>query len=662
MEVVLPDGSRRILSDGATAYDLAQDISPSLAKAALLAGVEGTVCDLATPLRAGERVAILTRKDDAILPHLRHSCAHILAEAVQNLFADVQITFGPATENGFYYDFHRKTPFVQDDLEKIEAEMHRIVQADAAFERSVWSRDQMLAWCAEHGETFKAEHVGNIPVDKDLSVYHQGTWMDMCRGPHVPSTGAVGKGFKLLKLAGAYWRGDANNPQLQRIYGTCWRDPKELKAYLHMLEEAEKRDHRRLGREMGLFHLQEAAAGSVFWHPRGWTLYRVLQDYMRARQFEGGYQEVKTPQLLDRMFWEKSGHWDKYRDDMFVFPEGASNKDSGVGKAHALKPMNCPCHVMIFRQGIKSYRDLPLRLAEFGSCHRNEASGALHGLMRVRAFTQDDAHIFCTPEQIADETVRFCALLHQVYRDFGFTDIQVLFSARPKVRVGSDEIWDQAEVALSVAGKAAGLEFQHNPGDGAFYGPKLDFVLRDAIGREWQCGTFQCDFVLPERLGASYVGSDGAEHHPVMLHRTIIGSFERFCGVLIEHHAGKLPMWLAPVQAMVCTISKGADRYAEEVVARFAKVGLRIESDLRNQKIGYKVREHSLQKIPALIVVGAKEAAEHTVVIRRLGSNVQKVHGLDTALNILCAEATPPHLRSKNADSGALMTQNGNSN
>ena len=647
MEIQLPDGSSRTLSDGASAYDLAKDISPSLAKAALLADIDGEICDLRTPLRDGAQVAILTRKDATVLPHLRHSCAHILAEAVQRLFDDVQITFGPATETGFYYDFYRETPFVQDDLAGIEAEMHRIVAEDAPFQRSVWSRDQMLEWCREHGETFKAEHVGNIPADEDLSVYHQGNWMDMCRGPHVPSTGAVGKGFKLMKLAGAYWRGDANNPQLQRIYGTCWRDSKELEAHLHMLEEAEKRDHRRLGREMNLFHLQEEAAGSVFWHPRGWTLYRVMQDYMRARQIEGGYQEVKTPQLLDRVFWEKSGHWDKYREDMFVLPEGASNEDSGVGKAHALKPMNCPCHVMIFRQGIKSYRDLPLRMAEFGSCHRNEASGALHGLMRVRAFTQDDAHIFCTPEQIAEETARFCDLLQQIYQDFGFSDIQVLFSDRPKVRAGSDAVWDQAEAALSAAGKAAGLDFQHNPGDGAFYGPKLDFVLRDALGREWQCGTLQCDFVLPERLGASYIGADGAEHRPVMLHRAIIGSFERFCGVLIEHYAGKLPMWLAPVQAMVCTISEGADEYANTILKHFTQAGLRTESDLRNQKIGYKIREHSLQKIPALVVVGAKEAESHSVAIRRLGSTQQQILPLEQAIAALCAEATPPHLRNR---------------
>ena len=645
MEINLPDGSSRIMPDDASAYDLAQSISPSLAKAALLAEVDGIVCDLRTPLQDGAQVAILTRKDDAILPHLRHSCAHILAEAVQRLFDHVQITFGPATETGFYYDFYRDKPFVEDDLAAIEAEMHRIVAENAPFQRSVWSRDTMLEWCAKNGETFKAEHVNNIPADEDLSVYHQGAWMDMCRGPHLPSTGAVGKGFKLMKLAGAYWRGDANNPQLQRIYGTCWRDTKELSAHLHMLEEAEKRDHRRLGREMNLFHLQEEAAGSVFWHPRGWTLYRVMQDYMRAKQIEGGYQEVKTPQLLDRVFWEKSGHWDKYRDDMFVLPEGASNEDTGAGKAHALKPMNCPCHVMIFRQGIKSYRDLPLRMAEFGSCHRNEASGALHGLMRVRAFTQDDAHIFCTPEQIGEETARFCALLQQIYQDFGFSDIKVLFSDRPEVRAGSDAVWDQAEAALSDAGKAAGLDFKHNPGDGAFYGPKLDFVLRDALGREWQCGTLQCDFVLPERLGASYIGADGAEHRPVMLHRAIIGSFERFCGVLIEHYAGKLPMWLAPVQAMVCTISEGADDYAAMVLKQFHKAGLRTESDLRNQKIGYKIREHSLQKIPALVVVGAKEAEAGSVAIRRLGSTQQQILALEDAIAVLASEAKPPHLR-----------------
>lgn len=645
IRVELPDGNQRELEAGATARDLAKSLGSSLAKAALLAEIDGEVRDLSTPLHDGAKVALLTRKDEAVLPHLRHSCAHILAEAVQNLFEGVQITFGPPTEQGFYYDFYREEPFIESDLEKIEQEMRRIVKTNASFQRSVWSREKMLEWCQEKGESFKAEHLGNIATGEEISVYHQGEWMDMCRGPHVPNTGAVGQGFKLMKLAGAYWRGDANNPQLQRIYGTCWRDKAELEEYLTRLAEAEARDHRRLGREMHLFHLQEEAAGSVFWHPKGWTMYRLIQEYMRARQTEGGYQEVKTPQLLDRIFWEKSGHWDKYRDDMFVLPEGASNEDTGEGKAHALKPMNCPCHVMIFRQGIKSYRDLPLRMAEFGSCHRNEASGALHGLMRVRAFTQDDAHIFCEPGQLAAETERFCKLLYRVYHDFGFRDIRVLFSDRPKIRAGSDEIWDKAEHALRTAGEAAGLEFQYNPGDGAFYGPKLDFVLRDAIGREWQCGTFQADFVLPERLGASYVGADGQEHLPVMLHRAIIGSFERFSGVLIEHYAGKLPLWLAPVQAVVCTISEASDEYAKQVTKTLIKAGLRVENDMRNQKIGYKVREHSLQKVPAIIVVGAQEAEDQSVVIRRLGSNNQQKILLQQATSLLVEEAIPPHQR-----------------
>ena len=646
VQVTLPDGSKRALAAGATAADLARDISPSLAKAALLADINGVVSDLSTPLEFGANVAILTRKDDAVLRHIRHSCAHILAEAVQNLFPNVQITFGPPTDDGFYYDFYREKPFVADDLPLIEAEMHRLVALDKPFRREVWSRDQMHDWCVRRGETFKAEHINNIPAEEPLSVYYQGEWMDMCRGPHVPSTGAVGEGFALTKLAGAYWRGDANNPQLQRIYGTCWRDKKELKAYQTMLAEAERRDHRRLGKEMGLFHMQEEAAGSVFWHPNGWTMYSLMQDYMRARQRQAGYVEVKTPQLLDRIFWEKSGHWDKYRDDMFVLPEGASNESDGVGKAHALKPMNCPCHVMIFRQGIKSYRDLPLRMAEFGSCHRNEASGALHGLMRVRAFTQDDAHIFCTPEDIALETAEFCRLLRVIYRDFGFEDITVLFSDRPAMRAGSEAVWDQAEAALRQAAEQAGVDFQHNPGDGAFYGPKLDFVLRDAIGRAWQCGTLQCDFVLPERLDASYIGADGAEHRPVMLHRAIIGSFERFCGVLIEHYAGKMPLWLAPIQIKICSISEGANNYAQQVEQQLLEQGLRAETDLRNEKIGYKVREHSVKKIPIIAVVGAKEAEQNTVVLRYLGTQEQQEMLLDKAVTQLVQQSVPPHVSS----------------
>ncbi|MBL8660865.1 MAG: threonine--tRNA ligase, partial [Rhodospirillales bacterium] len=536
--------------------------------------------------------------------------------------------------NGFYYDFARAEAFTPEDLERIEARMREIVDRNEAIVREVWDRDAAVAHFESIGEHYKAELIAAIPADEPVSIYRQGAWLDLCRGPHLPSTGRLGKAFKLTKLAGAYWRGDSRNEMLQRIYGTAWASDEQLAAYLHMLEEAERRDHRRLGREMGLYHFQEEAAGAVFWHPDGWTLYRTLQGYMRARLEQAGYVEVNTPQLVDRSLWERSGHWEKFREHMFTV--------EAEDKVLALKPMNCPGHVQIFRQGIKSYRDLPLRMAEFGSCQRNEPSGALHGLMRVRAFVQDDAHIFCTEDQITEETRTFCDLLRQVYADLGFSEITVKFSDRPAKRAGSDATWDKAEGALQAATAAAGLETVLNPGEGAFYGPKLEFVLRDAIGREWQLGTLQVDFVLPERLEASYVGEDGDKHRPVMLHRAILGSFERFVGILIEHHAGRLPLWLAPIQAVVATITNDADAYARDVGAALAAAGLRCRIDTRNEKIGYKVREHSLAKVPLLIVVGAREQAERTVAIRRLGGKSQEILALEPAVARLAEEAASP--------------------
>ena len=654
--ITLPDGSTRQFDGAVTGAELAADIGPGLAKAALAIRVDGEIKDLAHAIAADAQVSIITSKDDAALELFRHDAAHVLAQAVQELWPGTQITFGPATEDGFYYDFHRNAPFTPENFEQIEAKMAEIVDRDETITRHVWERAKAVAHFEAAGETFKAEWVGELPEGEDISVYTQGEWLDLCIGPHLPSTGKLPKAFKLMKVAGAYWRGDPKNPQLQRIYGTAWRDQKELKAYLHRLEEAEKRDHRRLGREMRLFHIQQEAVGSVFWHPHGWTLYRTAERYMRARLEGAGYVEVKTPQLIDRELWERSGHWEKFREHMFVaeVDESASGDTTdhhvehhdGTGgdskKMLALKPMNCPGHVQIFRQGIKSYRDLPLRMAEFGSCHRYEPSGALHGLMRLRAFTQDDAHIFCTEDQINSEAKDFCDLLIQVYKDFGFEDVLIKFADRPPVRVGDDATWDRAEAALQEAIDATGLPFEMNPGEGAFYGPKLEYVLRDAIGRKWQCGTLQVDFVLPERLDAKYVGEDGQTHRPVMLHRAILGSFERFLGVLIEHYAGRLPMWLSPVQAMVATIVSDADAWASEVEQAIAAAGIRVEADLRNEKINYKVREHSIAKIPALLVVGKKEAADGTVTIRRLGQKEQENLPLEAAVAALQQDAMPP--------------------
>ena len=632
--ITLPDGSVRQYDGSVTALQVASDIGPGLAKAALLARVNGAQWDLTRPIKADADLALITAKDEEAYELLRHDCAHVLAQAVQELFPDTQVTIGPSIENGFYYDFAREEPFSTDDFEKIEKRMAEIVDRDLPLVREVWDREEAAKYFEGKGEAYKAEIVRALPAGEEVTLYRQGDWVDLCRGPHLPSTGKLGKNFKLMKLAGAYWRGNSDNEMLQRIYGTCWPTKKELDAYLHMLEEAEKRDHRKLGREMDLFHQQEEAQGSVFWHPKGWTLWRTLETYMRRRLEAGGYDEVKTPQLVDRTLWEHSGHWEKFREAMFI----SETED----KVYALKPMNCPCHVQIFRQGLKSYRDLPLRMAEFGSCHRNEPSGALHGIMRVRAFTQDDAHIFCTEDQITEETKRFCDLLIAIYKDLGFEDVRVKFSDRPEVRAGSDEIWDKAENALREAVDASGLPYTLNPGEGAFYGPKLEFVLRDAIGRDWQCGTHQVDFVLPERLDATYVGEDGDRHRPVMLHRAILGSFERFIGILIEQYAGRFPLWLAPVQGVVATITSEADDYAREVTATLRAAGLRIETDIRNEKINYKVREHSLAKVPVMLVVGKNEAEQGTVSIRRLGDKRQQVLALEDALAILKAEAVMP--------------------
>jgi len=632
-DITLPDGSTRSFDGPVSGLEVAADIGPGLAKAALVVTVDGELWDLSRPIEKDSAVSIVTAKDDAGLEVLRHDTAHLMAEAVKELYPDTQVTIGPAIEDGFYYDFARAQPFTPDDLGVIEARMQEIIKRDEKIEREVWQRDEAIKFFEQAGEKYKAEIIARIPEDQDVTLYRQGDFIDLCRGPHLPATGRIGA-FKLTKIAGAYWRGDSNNEMLQRIYGTAWATEKQLKAYLFRIEEAEKRDHRRLGREMDLFHLQQEAIGMVFWHANGWQLYRTLQNYMRTRLDDAGYVEVKTPELVDRTLWEASGHWEKFREHMFT--------TQAEDRILALKPMNCPGHVQIFRQGIKSYRDLPLRMAEFGACHRNEPSGALHGLMRVRGFVQDDAHIFCSEDQITPETKNFCDLLMSIYKDFGFEEVRVNFADRPPVRAGADEVWDRAEGALMEAVKSAGLEVHLNPGEGAFYGPKLEFVLRDAIGRDWQCGTLQVDFVLPERLDASYVGEDGERHRPVMLHRAILGSIERFLGILIEHHAGRFPLWLAPRQVVVATITEDSDGYANEVVARLRAAGLRAETDLRNEKIGYKVREHSVAKLPVILAVGGREADGQTVAMRRLGSKKQEVLALDEALDRLQKESAGP--------------------
>ena len=637
--IQLPDGSTKQYDAAVTPAIVASDIGPGLAKAAMAARVDGQDWDLARAIETDCAMELITAKDSAAaLELVRHDCAHIMAEAVLELYPGTQVTIGPAIENGFYYDFHREQPFSTEDLDAIEQRMHEIVDRDEPIIRGVWTRDEAVAFYKEKNEPFKVELVEAIPADETVSYYTQGQFIDLCRGPHLVSTGRAGHAFKLMKVAGAYWRGDSNRPMLQRIYGTAWLNEKDLKNYLNMLEEAEKRDHRKLGRQLDFFHLQEEAAGSVFWHPRGWTLYREIEEYMRRRLDAAQYHEVKTPQLVDRSLWEASGHWDKFGDNMFT---AETNEDRTL----ALKPMNCPGHVQIYRQGVKSYRDLPLRMAEFGSCHRNEPSGALHGIMRVRAFTQDDAHIFCTEDQINSESVAFCHLLQDIYADFGFTDIRVKFSDRPDVRAGDDATWDRAEKALAAATEAAGLETTLNSGEGAFYGPKLEFVLRDAIGRDWQCGTLQVDFVLPQRLDAEYVAEDGNRHRPVMLHRAILGSLERWIGILIEQYSGRMPVWLSPVQLVVASITDSSNAYAEEVCAAAQAAGLRAESDIRNEKIGYKIREHSTAKIPFILAVGGREAEARSVAVRRLGSDGQEILGLDAAMEMLKEAAMPPDIR-----------------
>ena len=635
--VTLPDGSTRSYDAPVTPAQVAADIGPGLAKAAMLAVVDGDEWDIGRVIETDAALSLVTSKDDAILATIRHDAAHVMAEAVLELYPETQVTIGPSIENGFYYDFYRETAFGEDDLAAIEKRMHDIVDRDEPIIRNVWSRDEAVAFYRERNEPFKIELVEAIPAGETVTFYQQGDFIDLCRGPHLASTGRMGHAFKLMSLAGAYWRGDSSRPMLQRIYGTAWRTEKELNAYLHMLEEAEKRDHRKLGKQLNFFHLQEEAVGSVFWHPKGWTMYREIEAYVRRRLESGGYDEVKTPQLVDRALWEASGHWDKFRENMFT-------ADAEDDRTLALKPMNCPCHVQIFRHGIKSYRDLPLRMAEFGSCHRNEPSGALHGIMRVRAFTQDDAHIFCTEDQITAESVKFCALLQSIYADFGFEEVRVKFSDRPEVRAGEDDVWDRAESALTDATKAARLETTLNPGEGAFYGPKLEFVLRDAIGRDWQCGTLQVDFVLPERLDAEYVAEDGSRRRPVMLHRAILGSMERWIGIIIEQFAGRMPPWLAPVQVVVASITDSANDYAQKVADAAAARGLRVETDLRNEKISYKVREHSVSKVPFILAVGGREEEAGTVALRRLGSNDQQVIDMAEALDQLRGESLPPDM------------------
>jgi len=636
--ITLPDGSVRTFDGTVTGTTIAASIGPGLAKAALAMEVNGKLVDLATEIADDAAVKFVTKKDDASLEMIRHDAAHVLAEAVQSLWPETQVTIGPSIKDGFYYDFSREKPFTPDDFEAIEAKMREIVAANAPFTREVWDRDEAIRFFEEKGENFKAELIRDLPEDEQISIYRQGEWLDLCRGPHLRGTADVGTAFKLMRVAGAYWRGDHRNPMLTRIYGTAWRDKKELDAHLTRLEEAEKRDHRRIGREMDLFHIQEEAVGQIFWHHKGWRLYTVLQDYMRRAQERNNYEEVRTPQLVDRALWEASGHWDKYRENMFI----AQVEDED--KTLALKPMNCPCHVQIFRHGLRSYRELPLRMAEFGACHRYEPSGSLHGIMRVRGFTQDDAHIFCTDDQIADETAKFVKMLAEVYTDLGFESFRVKFSDRPETRAGSDEVWDRAEGSLKKACEIAGVEYEYNPGEGAFYGPKLEFVLTDAIGRDWQCGTLQVDYVLPERLDASYIGEDSQRHRPVMLHRAILGSFERFIGILIEQYAGKFPLWLAPTQVVVASIVSDAADYATEVAAKLKAAGLQVETDVRNDKINAKIREHSLARVPVILVVGRREAEERKVAMRRLGGAQQEILGLDEAVKTLSAEATPPDI------------------
>lgn len=631
----LPDGASMEFEQPASAFEIAGRISKKLAKQALAAKANGNLIDIYLPIDDGATVEIITRETDEALELIRHDAAHVMAEAVQELFPDTQVTIGPTITNGFYYDFHRDTPFTPDDLKTIEKRMQDIVRRNEEIRREVWDRDEAVAFFLEKGEEFKAEIIRELPADQEVSLYRQGEFIDLCRGPHLPSTSKLGDGFKLMKVAGAYWRGDANKAQLQRIYGTAWRDKKELNAHLKQIEEAEKRDHRKLAKEMGLFHIQQEAVGSMFWHPKGWRMRQNLENYIRGKMEKGGYQEVSTPQMMDRILWEQSGHWDKYGEDMFT----VCTHDH---REMAVKPMNCPGHVQIFKQGITSYRDLPIRLGEFTTLFRNEAHGALHGLMRARSFSQDDAHIFCTEEQVNEETAGFIKMLREVYADFGFDSFRIKFSDRPDNRAGSDETWDKAEGALRSAVESLGLECELNPGEGAFYGPKLEFVLRDAIGRDWQCGTLQVDFVLPDRLDAEYVAEDGSRQRPVMLHRAVLGSLERFLGILIESTAGHLPLWLAPRPVAVCTITNSADEYATAVQQKLVAAGVPAELDIRNEKIGFKVREHSRAKTPRIWVIGEQEAQQNQVAIRTLGSQATETMDLDEAVAALAAATRLP--------------------
>jgi len=640
--LTFPDGNQREYARGITAADVAADISSSLRKKAISATVNGAHWDLQWPIESDSSIALNTMKDEEpALELVRHDLAHIMARAVQEIWPDVKVTIGPVIKDGWYYDFDRKDPFTPEDLGMIEKKMKEIINARDAVRTEVWDRTRAIKHYEDNNEPYKVELIDAIPGDEPLRMYWHGEWQDLCRGPHLQHTGQVpGDSFKLMSIAGAYWRGDSDRAMLQRIYGCAFLNKEQLKKHMNMLEEAAKRDHRKLGREMNLFHMQEEAPGQIFWHPNGWRIYTELQDYMRRKQYAGGYVEVNTPQVVDRKLWEQSGHWEKYQENMFIVE--VDEEHAREKAVNALKPMNCPCHVQIFNQGLKSYRDLPLRMAEFGSCNRYEPSGALHGIMRVRGFTQDDGHIFCREDQIESETATYIEFLSGVYKDLGFEQFRVKFSDRPEKRSGLDEVWDKAEDALLKATRAAGIEPEMNPGEGAFYGPKLEFVLTDAIGRDWQCGTHQVDFVLPERLDASYIGADGDKHRPVMLHRATLGSFERFIGILIESHAGKLPFWIAPRQVVVASIISDADYYVYEVVAALQAAGVRAEADIRNEKINYKVREHSVGKVPVILAVGAREVEERTVTVRRLGEKQTKVDALDSVINTLSLEATPP--------------------
>ncbi|MDE0590163.1 threonine--tRNA ligase [Halocynthiibacter sp. C4] len=643
--LTLPDGNIREYDAGVTPAEVAASISNSLAKKAISATVNGAHWDLQWPITEDSSIALHTMKDaDQALELIRHDCAHIMASAVQEIWPDVKVTIGPVIKNGWYYDFDRKEPFTPEDLEVIEKKMKEIINKREPVTTEIWERDRAVAFYEANNEPYKVELIESIPGDEPLRMYWHGDWQDLCRGPHLQHTGQVpGDAFKLMSIAGAYWRGDSDRAMLQRIYGVAFQNKDGLKKHLHMLEEAAKRDHRKLGREMDLFHMQEEAPGQIFWHPNGWTIYTQLQDYMRRQQKRGGYVEVNTPQVVDRKLWEASGHWEKYQENMFIVE--VDEEHAREKAVNALKPMNCPCHVEIFKQGLKSYRDLPLRMAEFGSCNRYEPSGALHGIMRVRGFTQDDAHIFCTENQIEAETKRFLTFLANIYRDLGFESFKVKFSDRPETRAGTDSQWDKADRLLKEACDAAGCEYDLNPGEGAFYGPKLEFVLTDAIGRDWQCGTLQVDFIIPERLGATYIGEDGEKHTPVMLHRATLGSFERFIGILIEEHAGKLPFWLAPRQVVVASIVSDANDFVDEVVADLRRLGVRAEADIRNEKINYKVREHSLGKVPVILAVGMKEVEDRTVTLRRLGEKRTTVVPFDEIKEELALDATPPDLR-----------------